>query len=332
MTTRKALIIGVDYYEHIAGLSGCVNDARSVHTVLERNADGSLNFPAPKLMLADSPAKLMTKRQLREGVREVFEDDAEIALVYFAGHGYIDATGGFLCASDAETGDDGLSLQELMAWANTSPAKHKIVILDSCHGGVVGNTPVAQDLAEISDGLTILTASTAKQNAVEMPGGGGGVFTRLLVDALDGAAANLVGDITPGSVYAHIDQSLGPWAQRPVFKTNVKRFVSLRRTEPPIALRDLRALTTYFPTANHQYPLDPSYEPERSPGQSTDPTIPEPDPDHTAAFRVLQNYVSVNLVRPVGAPHMWHAAMESKACELTVLGKHYWKLVHEDLI
>jgi len=38
----------------------------------------------------------------------------------------------------------------------------------------------------------------------------GGVFTGLLVDALSGGAANLVGDVTPGSVYAHIDQSLGP--------------------------------------------------------------------------------------------------------------------------
>ena len=332
MITRKALIVGVDYYERIGGLTGCANDARSVRSMLERNADGSLNFPAPKVMIADSPAQVVTKRQLKDGVREVFEDDAELALVYFAGHGYIDATVGFLCARDSETGDDGLSLQELMALANKSPAKHRIIILDSCHGGVVGNNPIAQDLAEISDGLTILTASTAKQNAVELPGGGGGVFTRLLVDALDGAAANLVGDITPGSVYAHIDQSLGPWAQRPVFKTNVKRFVSLRRAEPPISLRELRALTTYFPSANHQYRLDPSYEPERPPGPAAEPAIPEPDPEHTAAFRVLQNYVSVNLVRPVGAPHMWHAAMESKACELTVLGKHYWKLVSEDLI
>lgn len=332
MTTRKALIVGIDYYERIGELTGCVNDARSVRAVLERNADGSVNFPAPRLLLADSQARGVTNRQLKDGVRDVFEDDTEIALVYFAGHGYIDATGGFLCASDAETGDDGLSLQELMALANQSPAKHRIIILDSCHGGVAGNSPVAQDLAEISDGLTILTASTAKQNAMEMPDGGGGVFTRLLVDALDGAAANLVGDVTPGSVYAHIDQSLGPWAQRPVFKTNVKRFASLRRAEPPIALRDLRALTRYFPDANHQFPLDPSYEPERPTGYSADLTMPEPDPEHTAAFRVLQNYVSVNLVRPVGAPHMWHAAMERKACELTVLGKHYWKLVHEDLI
>jgi hypothetical protein len=50
--------------------------------MLERNADGSLNFPAPRVMSADSPAQMVTKRQLKDGVREVFEDDAELALVY----------------------------------------------------------------------------------------------------------------------------------------------------------------------------------------------------------------------------------------------------------
>ena len=44
-----------------------------------------------------------------------------------------------------------------------------------------------------------------------------------------------------------------------------------------------------------------------------------PDPKNTTTFKVLQNYVRVNLVRPAGAPHMWHAAMQSKGCELTVL-------------
>ena len=106
--------------------------------------------------------------------------------------------------------------------------------------------------------MTILTASTAKQYAMER--NGSGLFTGLLVDALNGAAANLVGDITPGSVYAHIDQSLGEWAQRPVFKTNVKTFVSLRKTRPPIPIDDLRKLTVHFPTADHQLKLDPSYK------------------------------------------------------------------------
>jgi hypothetical protein len=142
----------------------------------------------------------------------------------------------------------------------------------------------------------------------------------------------LVGDVTPGSVYAHIDQSLGPWAQRPVFKTNVKTFVSLRKATPPIPPADLQAIATHFPFGGYSFKLDPAYEPERSQEQRDDPNIPPPDPEKTSVFSVLQKYVKVNLVRPVGAPHMWHAAMQSKSCELTVLGEHYRKLVANKLL
>lgn len=78
----------------------------------------------------------------------------------------------------------------------------------------------------------------------------------MLVDALSGSAANLTGDITPGSIYAHIDQSLGAWEQRPVFKTNVKQFVSLRKSSPSISIEDLRKITTLFPTPGYSFPLD----------------------------------------------------------------------------
>jgi hypothetical protein len=220
-----------------------------------------------------------------------------------------------------------------MTFARKSRAMNKVIILDSCHGGIVGDRPGLQGAAEIIEGMTILTASTAEQYAHEETDGGCGVFTNLLVDALTGAAANLVGDVTPGSVYAHIDQSLGPWAaQRPVFKTNVKTFVSLREATPPIPLADLQALASHFPEPGFQFQLDPSYEPERSQEQRDDPTIPQPDPEKNVVFAVLQRYARVNLVRPVGAPHMWHAAMQSKACELTVLGEHYRKLVAQGMI
>jgi hypothetical protein len=88
----------------------------------------------------------------------------------------------------------------------------------------------------------------------------------------------------------------------------------------------------HFPHAGFNFKLDPAYEPERSQEQRDDPNIPPPDPKKTAVFAVLQRYVKVNLVRPVGAPHMWHAAMQSKSCELTVLGEHYRKLVANRLI
>lgn len=326
--TRKALIIGIDHYDQIQSLSGAVNDAHSVKAALERHADGTLNFAQPRLMTATGPGAAVSRTELREAVQELFKDDAEISLLYFSGHGYIDGAGGYLCASDCASGHDGLSLNEVLTFANSSPAKNKVIILDSCHSGVAGTNPVAEQVAEIKEGVTILTASTAEQYAMES--GGSGVFTSLLVDALNGAAANLVGDVTPGSVYAHIDQSLGPWAQRPVFKTNIKKFVSLREADAPIELVKLQQLTVLFNQPTTELQLDPSYEPERTGNE--DDSVPLPDPAKNADFAVLQELVKVNLVRPVGAPHMWHAAMQDKACELTVLGQHYWKLVKQDLI
>lgn len=325
---RKALIVGIDYYDHIGSLNGAVNDAHTVKAVLERHADGTLNFQQPKLMTSTGPGDMVNRTELRAAVEELFRDDAEISLFYFSGHGYIDGAGGYLCASDCADGHDGLSLFDVLTFANSSPAKNKVIILDSCHSGVAGGNPIAAQVAEIKEGVTILTASTAEQYAMET--GGSGVFTSLLVDALSGAAANLVGDVTPGSVYAHIDQSLGNWAQRPVFKTNVKKFVSLREAKAPIELVQLQKLTVLFSEPTMQLQLDPSYEPERSGDE--DSSVPPPNPANNADFAVLQALVKVNLVRPVDAPHMWHAAMESKACELTVLGQHYWKLVKQDLI
>ena len=325
---RKALIVGIDYYGSIDLLHGAAYDAHSVSSVLERHADGTTNFTQPKLMVATSPDTAVTRAELRAAVQALFRDKVDIALLYFSGHGYIDSTGGFLCASDCVDGHDGLALAEVMTFASQSPAENKIIILDCCHSGDAGSNPIAPAFAEIKDGVTILTASTAEQYSMES--NGSGVYTNLLADALSGAAANLVGDVTPGSVYAHVDQSLGPWAQRPVFKTNVERFVSLRKAEAPISLADLQKLTKLFDDPTLELPLDPSYEPERS---GTEPAgTPEPDPLKTADFAVLQELAKVNLVRPVGAKHMWHAAMNSKACKLTVLGQHYWGLVKQELI
>lgn len=332
---RKALIVGIDHYDSddVSNLSGCVNDAHSVKSVLERHADGTVNFATPRMMLGNGPQRSVPKAKLKESVRELFADDAEIALLYFAGHGFLKDTGGFLCASDCQTGDDGLSLSEVMTIATASKAKNKVIILDSCHSGIAGDRPNLGGIAEIKEGVTVLTASAANQYALEVEGGGAGVFTTLFVDALGGAAANLLGDVTPGSVYAHIDQSLGPWGgQRPIFKTNVSKFVSLRKAHPPIALQELLALASHFPRADYNFPLDPAYEPERSEEQKADPKIPPPDPQKNAVFAVLQNYVKVNLVRPVDAKHMWHAAMQSKSCELTVLGEHYRRIVADGLI
>ena len=103
--------------------------------------------------------------------------------------------------------------------------------------------------------------------------------------------------------------------------------------QPSLELSELRRISELFPNSGYQFQLDPTYEPERHETWATDPQeIPAPDPDHNAIFRILQKFNRVGLAAPEGAPHMWHAAMESKSVRLTALGEHYRKLAAKELI
>jgi len=84
---KKALIVGIDHYSHLSPLSGCVNDARAVRSVLERNADAerSPNFKAPLLITGTGTHDLVTRAKLKDLVRQLFSDTtAEIVLMPFS--------------------------------------------------------------------------------------------------------------------------------------------------------------------------------------------------------------------------------------------------------
>lgn len=324
---RMALIVGVDYYSDacVHNLSGCVNDAKEVARLLRCNGDSrrSRNFDCKELYATDAN-HAVNRATIKDEVSKLFKSKAEITLFYFSGHGYIEATGGFINGSDSTRGDEGFSLRELVYLANKSPARHRVIMLDSCYSGSAGSIAGLEDHTAIAEGVTILTASRNDQVSVERDGHG--VFTMLLINALEGAAADLTGKITPGSVYAHIDQSLGMWSQRPVFKTNTDSFISLREVDPSISLDDLRCLKDLFPEIDYEYHLDPSYEP-RNEGRTS--AMPQADPEHNRVFSKLQAYNRHGLLVPVGTDHMWNAAMESRSCRLTLLGRHYWTLAFQ---
>jgi hypothetical protein len=220
---RRALIVGIDNYPN-SPLNGCVGDANAVASVLARHGDGSPNFGI-KLMTA--PSDSVTRAELRAAIEKVFAGSCDIALFYFSGHGLVKSTGGYLVTQDARKYEEGISMNDILELANKSEAKDKVILLDCCYSGGLGSpSTFGGGTAFLSEGLSILTASRDSETA--LMAGGKSVFTALVVDALHGGAADLRGEITPGSIYAHVDQALGPWDQRPIFKTNVTRFTSLR--------------------------------------------------------------------------------------------------------
>ncbi len=266
------------------------------------------------------------KAALKKCVSELFSGDCDTALFYFAGHGCLNATGGYIVTPDARKYDEGVSMHDVLTLANKSKCKNRIIILDCCHSGTIGSIPsIEENDVYLKEGLTILAACRNDESAREMHDHG--VFTNLLIAALQGGAADLNGNITPGSIYSYIDQALGPWDQRPVFKTNVTQFISIRKVEPQIPLEVLRKIKEYFSAPKEHFPLDPSFEDTNAPCVTHEFIKPYANPKNVEIFKNLQKMVSVGLVKPVGAEHMYFAAMESKKCELTPLGHHYWRLV-----
>lgn len=321
---KKALCVGIDCYQNVSDLHGCVNDANAVKAALERNGDGTLNFDV-KLLCSTSESSYISRNDLKDAITELFSGDPEIALFYYSGHGSFDTNGGYLCSSEVSRSDEGVSLNDLMEISGQSLAKNKIIILDSCHSGAIGNKSEMTNYSIIKSGTVILAACGESEYALEK--GGTGVFTSLLVEALYGGAMNLLGEVSPGSIYAYIDRSLGAWEQRPVFKANINSFVSLRKNNPPIPIQDLLRITELFSNPYEEYKLDPTYEPDKH--EVEDKTI---DKNHEQIFSILQKYVKLNLVIPIGEEHMYYAAIHSKACKLTAQGQHYWKLVNSNRI
>ncbi len=314
---RKALVIGINDYPS-APLSGCVPDAHAIANVLETHGDGSPNF-AVKLITC--PPDVVTRASLRKACEELFEGECDIALLYFSGHGLIKSTGGYVVTPDYRSYDEGVSMNELLSLANKSKSRSRVIILDCCHSGAFGTPSMdGSQASQLNEGLTVLTASRASEAAMET--GGSGVFTALVEDALKGGAADLRGYITPGGIYSYVDQALGPWDQRPIFKTNVTQFLSIRNITPQVPFTVLRKICEYFPNPQDQFALSPAHE----------ETSGTPDPLKVSIFKDLQKLERVGLLVPVGEEYMYYAAMNSRSCRLTAMGYQYWRLAKEKKI
>ena len=228
-------------------------------------------------MLLTSDRETVTRACLRERIKSLFASPADVALLYFSGHGTENDLGGYLVTTDADAYDEGVWLTEvLVARMAHRHVAEIVIIVDSCHSGSLGSVPAADNThASLREGLSILTASRASQ--VSMEEGEAGVFTTLVCAALEGGAADVLGHVTVAGVYAYVDPALGAWDQRPLFKSHVARMLSLRRAHPAIDVDVLRHFPEWFSAPDAELPLSPRHE------RTADPH----DAEAEAVFRSL---------------------------------------------
>lgn len=316
---KRALLIGIDHYAAFSSLSGCVNDVRALRPLVTRNEDGSPNFHCKALIGAETP---VTRDVVVAAYRALLAPGADVALLYFAGHGLSQPGDVTLACADGSNNNPGTRLSEIMGAVQHSSVGEVVVVLDCCFSGAAGT--VAQlggEVAALRPGVSILTASRSEQAAAEIPPGRG-VFSTYLCGGLDGGAADVLGKVTIAGLYAYLSESFGAWQQRPCFKTNIDRANPLRTCEPAVPLAELRSLPALFPEADDDLPLDPSYEPDAEPRNA----------DHERIFAILQRCRAAKLLEPVGTAHLYFAAMQNRACRLTALGRHYWEMARRGLL
>lgn len=315
---KRALLVGVDDYMNLTPLGGCINDVHAIEPLLARNEDGTVNFDCQVRVGPDG----VRRDALIRDVQELLRPGADVALLYFAGHGSGDGNDVALCTYDGTNPTPGVALSQILAYVKTSPVREVIIVLDCCFSGAAGGVPqLGSDLAVLRDGVTILAASRGDQTSAETTAGRG-LFSTYLCGALEAGAADVMGKVTMAGLYAYLDESFGPWDQRPVLRASVDRLHELRRCEPAVPLGHLQRLPELFVTADYELPLDPSYEPAAEPAH----------PEHERDFALLQACRAAKLVEPVDAEHMYFAAMQNKSCRLTPLGRHYRAMVEQGLL
>jgi len=329
----KALIIGIDDYK-AAPLKGCVADAREMQHLLSHNDDGSKNYDVRRIT---SDEANISRASLRKALASLFENARDADLLFFyAGHGAQTEWGGELVTQDYAPNSLGVSMNDVITLANKSAAREVVVILDCCFSGDMANVPglradgVADEfrkgLAVIGESVTLLSAARATEPSQEY--GGHGAFTRLLINGLEGAAANLTGEVTALSLYAHASKAFGAWDQRPVFKSHVTRPSILRLAVPWIDPGLLRRLPDHFGLPESRVKMTEAHEGTGRPlADGEVGTVEQQEFDY---FKELRN---AGLVGTEGNQDLYFLATETHSeVFLTSKGKYFWQLADQDRI
>jgi WD40 repeat protein len=200
-----ALVIGIDRFKNPKlDLNFSGSDAKAFSNALRRGATGIFDrVHIEELTTSEQTTKEAILRQFLVARQQPRPED--VFVLFVASHGIIDdgtyylATSNVGSVSSQRLSIDALSQNDLRAAIATIPSTKKLIILDTCHSGRLGeaimsamltrglNEETAAKLLARAVGATILAGSTSAQQALEGYRNHG-LFTYALVEGLAGKA------------------------------------------------------------------------------------------------------------------------------------------------
>src|SRR5262245_48086054 len=188
---KRAVLVGIDQYDHLKALHGCVNDVGALLPLLQRNGDSRRtdNFESRAFT---SENGYVGRRELRGAIDVALQPGVNFSLFYFAGHGMPEQNDVVLVSQDGNAGDYGVPLTHVLTKVQQSPVSEIVIILDCCYSGGGGVPQLGSSVAVLRHGFSLLAASRGDQEAAEF---GRGLFSQQLCDALAGGAADALGHV-----------------------------------------------------------------------------------------------------------------------------------------
>ncbi|MGQ8875183.1 caspase family protein [Paenibacillus sp. TSA_86.1] len=227
----KALIIGVNNYDHFKDLMSVEYDVKCMSETLNKHFE-DMNI---KEVTGEEAKSNFLKLELEYFLKNCSSQDTLI--LYWAGHGEVYNQKGYLLALDS-TNDDSefnkISMSTLTEWIEESPAKAILVLVDCCKSGYLTRSGsnnsidnvISKELVIRGKGRIIITAAN-DENAYSLEDNSNGFFTHAFLMNLDSYIKELNEqndnvDIT--QLYSMIvkDMEEGYYKQVPCMKSSIE--------------------------------------------------------------------------------------------------------------
>jgi len=217
---RRALVIGINKYQHVSPLAFACSDAEALSKLLvEKFAFIEDDIT---LLCDDEASKDKILEEFHRFTQEKTQPDDKI-LVFFAGHGHT-ITGnrgevGFLVPVGGKPNDTSTLIRwdDLTRNAELIRAKHVLFIMDACYGGLaitrapsVGSRRFVKDMCQRYS-RPVITAGKADETVADAGGPlpNHSIFTGHLLQGLDGAAVTGLGIITANGIMSYVYEKVG---------------------------------------------------------------------------------------------------------------------------
>jgi len=202
--TLHALVIGINEYKNPKlTLQYAVADAALFAGTLQQSASGLFDRVQVKMLTTREATSAENISRELKVLRNIHPND--LFVLYVASHGTVDEGEYFLITSNVgslrteKLKTDAISQHQLKEAIANIPATKKLIIIDTCNAGALGDAiqvamltrgmseDTAMKILSRAVGSTILSASTSLQEALEGYQGHG-LFTYVLAEGLKGKA------------------------------------------------------------------------------------------------------------------------------------------------